>query len=137
MIKKQRKPCSDKNYSKKGGLLYKDVYYNRLVKASGVPKKYVKKVIEAIPEVVIDVVADCARVQIGEGIIIGGVMKPDDKRTLYSPLIGGYVEVKTFIRPTCEFGKTWKRRIIEAYNRKHPENQVKIEEKDENDDKDK
>ena len=97
----------------------KEYYLNRITKASGVPKTTVRKVINALPEVIIGVMADCQRVQICEGIILGGVMKDDSKRRYFNRLENKHLESKTFIRPTCEFGRKVRQNIEDCYNKKH------------------
>ena len=103
----------------KGELLPKEYFLNRITKASGVPKKTVRKVIDVLPQVIFGIMAEQKRVHMCEGITFGGVMKDDSKRTLYNVATGEYIQTKTFIRPTCEFGRFAKEQIVKYYNAKY------------------
>lgn len=113
------KKDNNKVTPKKGEILPKEYFLNRITKASGVPKSTVRKVIDVLPQVIFGIMAECKRVRLCEGITLGGVMKKDDKRTIYNYMTGEFIQSKTFIRPTCEFGIYAKKQIIEQYNKKY------------------
>ena len=120
-------------YGKKDNrpVLRREYFFNRISKASGVPKKYVRKVMTSLPEVLYVIMADCMRVQLCDGITLGGVMKDDDKRLTFNAVTREYVQSKTFIRPTCEFGKSVKDNIKDTYYRLQDEREQKRKEKEE------
>ena len=78
----------------------KEYYLNRITKASGVPKVTVRKVINALPEVVYGIMAECGAVQVFEGVQFEGVLKDDDKRTFHNPYTGKIEQSKNGGRPT-------------------------------------
>lgn len=119
----------------------KEYYLNRITKASGVPKVTVRKVIDALPDVVYGIMAECGAVQVFQGVQFEGVMKDDNARTFYNPLTGQIDQSKTFIRPRCIFEPAVKERIVELYEKKQVElaekerlRKMKEEEEDEWDD---
>ena len=99
----------------------KEYYLNRITKASGVPKVTVRKVINALPEVVYGIMAECGAVQVFEGVQFEGVLKDDDKRTFHNPYTGKIEQSKTFIRPRCIFEPAVKERIVKLYEKKQAE----------------
>ena len=111
--------------SKTNPLMKKEYYLNRIVKASGVPKKQVRLVIGALPTVVFNIMADCGRVQIFDGVIMEGVMKEDDKRSYYDINTGEIKDCATFIRPRCVFGEAVKKIIKDIYDEKQEINAQK------------
>ena len=105
----------------KDNKIKKEYYLNRITKASGVPKVTVRKVINALPEVVWGILADCGTVQIFTGVQLEGVLKEDDKRTFFNPYTGEIDQSTTFIRPRCIFDHEVKKKIQEAYDKKQAE----------------
>ena len=104
---------------RKAPILKREYFLNRITKASGVPKATVRKVMNALPEVIYNAMSDCQRIRLCEGIILGGKMKEDDKKFVYSRFHGGVIRTRTLIRPTCEFGEYSKKQIKMYYNKKH------------------
>ena len=95
--------------------LTKEIYVTRLAKSSGVPKTQVYKVIDAMPEVILNEIARCNKVNLIPGIVLSGVLKDDDKRTYYDARIGQTRQMKTLVRPRCTFSQPLRERINQRY----------------------
>ena len=111
-------------------VLRKEYLYNRIAKESGVPKKTVRLVMRALPNVIYTAMAKCERIQIATGILLEGSKNKPKK--YYNTKTNTIEENTVFIRPRCLFNATTKKLIMEAYERyqkKLEEQQKEYEEK--------
>lgn len=107
-------------------VLRREYFLNRISRESGVPKTTVRKVMNALPNVIYEAMAKCERISIGAGLTFEGVMKDDDKRSYHSPNTGKIEQSTVFIRPRCIFNYRTKDKIMEAYE-KYQEKQKAME----------
>ena len=96
--------------------LTKDVYVTRLAKSSGVPKRSVMKVVDAMGEIILNEIAQCNRINLVPGIVLSGVLKDEDKRSYYDARNGGEIkQMKTLVRPRCTFSQPYRNKIDQRY----------------------
>lgn len=98
-------------------VLRREYFLNRISRESGVPKTTVRKVMNALPNVIYEAMAKCERVSIGAGLTFEGVKKNDNNRSYHSPNTGKIEQSTVFIRPRCIFNYRTKEKIMEAYEK--------------------
>ena len=106
---------ANKKYSESMALS-KDIYITRLAKGSGVPKKQVRKVIDAMPDVIFDELYKCRKVKLVPGIILSGVLR-DKEHMVYCDNKDGK-KMKTMkgqVRLKCSFTPAYRLQINKAY----------------------
>ncbi len=108
-------------------LLRREYFLNRISRESGVPKTTVRKVMNALPNVIYEAMAKCERVSIGAGLTFEGVMKNDSNRSYHSPNTGKIEQSTVFIRPRCIFNYRTKDKIMEAYEKYQEKLKIKEE----------
>ena len=105
----------NKKYSDKMAL-NKNTYITRLAKGSGVPKTQVRKVIDAMPDVIFAELYKCHKVKLVPGIILSGELR-DKEHMVYCDNKDGK-KMKTMkgqVRLKCSFTPTYRIQVNKAY----------------------
>lgn len=93
----------------------KDEYINQIALKSGVTKKNIRKVLDAISEVVYEGVAEERKVPICDGIIITGSVKDEEQKKYYDCNANQTKLSRYSIRLKCIFTRKGKKFAHDSY----------------------